>query len=187
MKAMEVKSASPNSLTSKRSLQAAIQKCKVNLIYSGLMIIIFQGWGMARIVLMKFIEPSEYSIVSNMIMGSESSSEIPPELVFLYLLTTYLIGFLVYSYFGIRAIQEGRGKKSGKYYIVFAAVLFLIDLISSIYSLMVPDAAHPYRSMINTIIQLLGDAGLLIMVISAVKLKILEKKAKKDRGEPHEH
>ena len=170
-------------------MEASIRRCKINLIYSGYFVILFQLWTTARFVLMRLLEPAEYAIWMDSIskyanqLNTGSGADLlnwrlHPEAAFYVMLASYLILLAAAFYIGYRAVKVGQGGEPKTFYLVLATVVTVVSLGDVICTFFMLDAAHPYRALINNCVALLAMIAYILLVISGWKLRGLLNKKK---------
>ncbi|MCF0261200.1 MAG: hypothetical protein HUJ54_15170, partial [Erysipelotrichaceae bacterium] len=162
-----------------------------NLIYSGYFAILFQLWTTARFALMRFLEPNEYALwmesIAKYIRGLSSSPELAfldwkvhPETAFYAMMGYYLILLAIACYIGYRAVKVGQGGEPKTFYLILATVITVYSLAEVIGNFFMPDAAHPYRSLINNFVALLAMIAYIVLCSSGWKLRGLLNKKKEE-------
>lgn len=158
------------------STEAKIRKQQSILICSGIAVILFGVWSIARIVLLRFIDKTHY--VSY--FGLDTIPDIPDisdaqfaNLFMIFLVILLFIDLIIRTYIGLSAIREGQGKyKKHVTYIVVAAICALISISSDI-----PNAILYFKGestlelCLSAVIDISIHIATIEIVISAIRLR----------------
>ncbi len=111
-------------------MDAKIRQYQHNLIYSGAATILFGVWGIVKACMILFLNESSYDLV-------ESVQGLPIEVMYIIFGIVFFflfgIAMLFRLYIGISAIQEGRGRKKRRIYVIITFLYLLVIAVMNGY------------------------------------------------------
>lgn len=160
------------------TIEAQIRKQQNILICSGIGMILFGIWSIIRLVLMRYINESQFISFFRTVEGiPESTYE---QLVFIIVLVLLSIDLIVRFYIGRSAINESRGiYKKHVTYIVIAALYAFSNILGDLSQIpaFVSKSITLYEFM-DDIIDITINIATIEIVIAAIKVRKLEKKSR---------
>lgn len=165
-------------------LTAGVRRCRDNLYYSGRAVLWFGIWNMVKVALQiyfnkgwssQIIDEEAFQALSEFI-DPESLLIIMEEIMFLIFAGTDM---LIRAFIAVNAMKAGKGKKHKKAYVVVAALYVALSVGAYIYSMFyyinnVEEAGS--TSMVSLIIEITSLFAMVMIIVSASKLKGLKKR-----------
>lgn len=157
-------------------MDAKVRRHKSILICSGVAVIAFGLWSIARVALMEFFDP----VSLEEFFGTQN--DIPREtydlIMFFFFLAVLVFDLLIRLYIGLSAVSEGKGKKKRIIYVIAALLYGLMSVKSDFhYIIGAADNAVTLTGAAMTIVDLTSCIAMFEITVSSISLRKLLKNA----------
>lgn len=160
-------------------MSGKIRKCRSVLVYAGIGTMIFAVWSVIKLALL-FIFDSEDSQKLLDALEVQQEIRIPIEIATVIFMA---LGALVFFFVGKAAVREGKGRKRGFGYIVFACVLAAVVLLGIIEEFSTETVRiSAYETIGSALIDISSLIALCDIIYYGIRLKTAEKKAHEQGG-----
>ena len=172
-------------------MEAQVRHQQYILFYSGILVLIFDIWYALKIIISYSLHPTDWSLEVEQTLFARDF----PDLVNIYgnLVVGFalLIGILFRIYLCLSAMQEAAGKKKTFIYLIFAFIVFCVNVVmgTSTAVRLLSGTLDPSayllseQTVTSTIIELTSNIALLLLVFSGIRVRLLRKKLEKQKAE----
>lgn len=175
---------SGDSMENNNERMVCLRRNQNALVVIGLGVIAFGIWSVIKAVLY-----TAFNMEAFLDLSADSSLDrnLGVVIFWIFMGIVLVIDLALRLHVGLSAVAEGRGRKKRHAYIVLALLMALISLMTVIASIVIAASGYettaPLGSLLVALIVELTSGILLVeMAVSAIKVKSLEKKRKKEPG-----
>ena len=156
-------------------MDTEIRRYENNLAITGLGTIAFGIWSIIKTLLSFYLDESEIMAL----IDTTADEVIVVKVTIVLIFVALAIDLALRLYTGLRAVAEGRGRKSGKAYIVISGILALVALLNVIFYCNLPEFIEDDMDIVDRIVAFIFEASIFItqleLMVSAIKLKKLQR------------
>ena len=152
---------------------ARIRRLQDTLTVAGFGVIAFAAWSVVKAILLFFLldEASQRELL-------KLSDGVPMQVFYIMFAIVAFADLLMRLYVGRSAQAEGRGKRKGFAYIVFAALMAIMSIVSIVLTLLGVSSSPTVVDLImSVVIEATSFATLALMIYCAVRLRRLRRSA----------
>ncbi len=172
-------------------MEAQVRHQQYILFYSGILVLIFDIWYALKIIISYSLHPTDWSLEVEQTLFARDF----PDLVNIYgnLVVGFalLIGILFRIYLCLSAMQEAAGKKKTFIYLIFAFIVFCVNVVMGTSTavrllngtLDPSELILPEQSATIVFIEVTANIALFLLISSGVRIRILRKKLEKQKPE----
>lgn len=162
-------------------IHAKIRRHQSILICSGLGVIAFGLWGIVKIIMMWYLDPTAFE---ELVGFASLTQEEQIYLTVIYAVIAVLVAadLLIRVYIGRSAVKEGSGQKKRIFYVIWTAVYLFASVGGDIDTLMELPTEHMVESVTATVIDLTSCFAMLQIIISSIALRRITAR-QKNKGE----
>lgn len=151
-------------------MEAYIRRNESLLIYSGMATIVFGFWNIAKVFMLRFMDPKK--MIKFMNIDMEIDETLLLNIGFGVVLFFLILGMGIRLFVGLRAIEEGRGKKRSISYIVLAVIQVCAGLYSAMSNLLNYHEWIDYTEQFTTVIlEITSCFAYFGIIIAAIRLR----------------